>query len=72
MENLWYYGKTIVIWKKYGTMEITMVLYRKLLIFDLPRKNHGRLPKTKKLFGEKNDKIPKQLKILHKFIALEL
>ena len=45
MGKLWYYGK-----KTYGTIGITMVLYRKLLKFDLPREKHGRLPKTKKLF----------------------
>ena len=66
----------MVLWKNYGymdkegNMEIIMILYRKLLKFDLPRKKHGRLPKTKKKMiynGEKIDKIPKQLKDFEQF-----
>lgn len=44
IEQLWYYGTN------YGTMETTMVLHKKLWNYDLrQKKNHGRLPKTKKL-----------------------
>ena len=40
MVKLWYYGKN------YGTMEKTMVLYRKLWNFDLLWKNYGTMEKT--------------------------
>ena len=41
MKKLWYYGKN------YGTMEITMVLYRKRWNFDfLWKKNYGTMEKT--------------------------
>ena len=35
--------------KNYGTMDKTMVLFRKVRNFDLLWKKHARLPKTKKL-----------------------
>ena len=38
-KKLWYYGKN------YGTMEKTMVLYRKLCNFDLLWKNYGTMEK---------------------------
>ena len=35
LRTLIYYGKIMVLWQNYGTMEKTMVLYRKLWNFDL-------------------------------------
>ena len=40
MEKLWYYGKN------YGTMEKTMVLWKKLWNFDLLWKNYGTMEKA--------------------------
>ena len=37
-----------LLWKNYGTIYKTIVLYRELWNFDFRRKKHGRLPKTKK------------------------
>ena len=61
--------KTMVLCKK------TMVLYRKLLNFDLRTKKTWQITKTKETliyYGEKNSNFPKIFKILNKFIALEL
>ena len=35
LRTLIYYGKTMVLWKNYGTIPKTMVLYRKLWNFNL-------------------------------------
>ena len=78
--KLWYYGTLIYygkLWyygKNYGTRDKTMILYWELWNFDLRRKKHGRLPKTKKLWfimKKKNyGNTTKQLKVLNKCIAL--
>ena len=63
IEKIWYYEK------------ITMVLYRKLCNFDLWREKHGRLPNNYETLignGKNYDNLPKQLKFLNKYIALEL
>ena len=67
--------KTMVLCKNYGTMDKTMVLYRELWNFDLRRKKHDRLPKTRKLcfIMEKNyENIPTIIEFLYRFITLEL
>ena len=66
--------------ENYGTMEKTTVLWTKLWYYTenygtsiYEEKNHGRLPKTKKLLliMEKS-KYTKIIKVLNRFIALEL
>ena len=50
-----------LLWKNYGTMAKTMVLYRELWNYDLRRGKHCRLPKTKKLsFINEKLKVIKQ------------
>ena len=61
-EKLWYYGQNN------GT------IYWELLNFDLRRKNHGKLPNTKKLWFiiKKTMEIYPKIEVLNRFIAWEL
>ena len=59
--KLWFYGQN------YGTIIKTMVLYRDLWNFDLRRKKHDRLPKTKKLWFIMDKKLWQYTKTIEVF-----
>ena len=71
MIKLCYYGKTMVLWKK-DTMEEIIVLYQNIMELRM-QKEKNMLDYYKLWFlMEKTVNIPKQLKFLNKYIALEL